>query len=67
MLEILKTGGKRETLAFKVTGDVGVRADLHRKRVVISFVTEDAKVLNLEGDYQTLDRIHQEIVKQLQV
>ena len=61
-----KTGSARETLAFKVTGDVNVRADLRRKRVVISFVTDDAKLLKLEGDYQTLERIHQEIVKQLQ-
>ena len=28
---------------------------LHRKRVVITVVTEDAKVLDLEGDYQTLE------------
>jgi hypothetical protein len=53
-------------MAFKVTGDVKVQADFHRKRVVISFVTDDGRMLNLETDYQTLDRIHQEIVRQLQ-
>ena len=55
----------RSDLAFKVTGKIQVRADLRRKRVVISCVTEDGKSLTLETDYRALDRIHQEIQKQL--
>ena len=53
--------------ALRVTDDVELHADLDRKRVIISFVTEDAQVLSIEADYQTLDRIHQEIVKQLDI
>jgi hypothetical protein len=55
----------RPDLAFKVTGKIQVRADLRRKRVVISCVTQDGRSLQLETDYQALDRLHQEIQKQL--
>lgn len=62
-----RTRAKPGTLTFKVTHDVTVRADLQRNRVVISFVSEDGKVINLETGYQTLERIHQEVTKQLAV
>ena len=51
-------------LVFKITDHLKVRADLQRNRVVISCVTEDGKSLELETNYRTLDRIHQEIQKQ---
>ncbi|MBL6618556.1 MAG: hypothetical protein ISP45_31405 [Reyranella sp.] len=62
-----KSRAKPGTLTFKVTGDVRVRADLQQSRVVISFVSEDGKVINLESGYQTLERIHQEVTKQLAI
>ena len=57
---------EREHLAFKINGDVQIRADWGRQRAIISCVTDDGKALSLETDYQTLDRIHQQIQTQLQ-
>jgi hypothetical protein len=57
----------RPVIVFKIAGEIQVRANLHRKRVVISCVTEDGKSLHLEAEYQALERIHQEIEKQLAV
>ena len=50
-------------LTFKITPKVGVHADLHRKRVVISCETEDGRSIHLEANYQTLEKIHEEIRK----
>ena len=55
----------RPDFTFKVSGEIQIHADLHRKRVVISCVTEHGKSVHLETDYQALDRIHREIQKQL--
>ena len=55
----------RPDFVFKISREIKVRADLGRQRVVISCVTEDGKSLELEADYQALDRIHQEIQKHL--
>ena len=57
----------RPDYVFKITGEIRVRPDLHRGRVVLSCMTEDGKSLYLETDYQALERIHQEIQKQLTV
>jgi len=58
---------KHPDYLFKITGEVEIRPDLHRRRVVLSCCTEDGKSLHLEADYQALERIHQEIQKQLAV
>ena len=52
-------------LRFKITDKVQVHVELDRKRAVISCETQDGKSLNLEASYQTLEKIHQEIQKQL--
>ena len=51
----------------KVTRKVLVRVDLHRKLAVILCKTKDGKSLHLEADYQTLEKIHDEIRKQLEI
>ena len=52
-----------QPLTFKITPKVGVHADYRRKRVVISCETEDGRSIRLEADYQTLEKIHDEIGK----
>jgi len=51
---------------FKITRKVGVHADYDQKRVVISCETKDGKTIHLEADYQTLEKMHDEIRKQLE-
>jgi hypothetical protein len=51
--------------SFKITDKVEIHVDLHRKRAVISCATTDGKSVRLETDYETLDKMHQEIRKQL--
>lgn len=51
---------------FKISDKVRVHVDLERKRAVISCETDDGKSLKLEADYQTINRIHDEICKQTQ-
>ena len=51
---------------FKITQKVGVHADYDQKQVVISFETKDGKTIHLEADYQTLEKMHDEIRKQLE-
>jgi hypothetical protein len=53
-------------LRFKITDKVRIHVDLDRNRAVLSCKTEDGKSLDLEADYQTLDKIHEEIKKQLE-
>jgi hypothetical protein len=55
----------RRDLRFKITDKVQVHLELGRKRAVISCETEDGRSLDLEADYQTLEKIHQEIQKQM--
>ena len=55
----------RPDLRFKITDKVQVRLEVDRNRAVISCETEDGESLDLEADYQTLDKIHQEIQKRL--
>ena len=50
-------------LTLKITSKVGIHADFPRKRVVISCETEDGKSICLEADYQTIEKIHEEIRK----
>lgn len=57
---------RRPDLRFAISGKVWIHVDLERKRVVISCVTKDGKLLDLETDYQTLDQIHREIQKHLE-
>jgi hypothetical protein len=51
--------------SFKIADEVDVRLDLGRKRAVISCTTADGKSLHLETNYETLDKLHREIMKQL--
>jgi hypothetical protein len=53
-------------LKFKITDRVRVHVEPHRKRAVISCETDDGKSLYLNMDYQTIDKIHEEIRKQLE-
>ena len=55
----------RRDLRFKITDKVQANLELSRRRAVISCETENGKSLALEADYETLDKIHQEIQKQL--
>ena len=55
----------RPDFIFEITKKVGVHADYDQKRVVISCKTKDGKSVHLEADYQTLEKIHEEIRKQL--
>ena len=52
-------------LRLKIIDKVRVHSKLGRNRAVISCETEDGKSLDLEADYHTLDKIHQEIRKLL--
>ncbi len=51
---------------FTISDKVKVHVDIARKRAVISCETDDGKSLKLEADYQTINRIHDEIRKQTQ-
>jgi hypothetical protein len=53
-------------LRFVVTRHVGVHADFHRKRAVISCETEDGKSIRLDVDFKTLEKLHKEIQKELE-
>ena len=57
----------RADLTLRIKGQVKVRGDMQRERVVISCVTEEGKSLDLEADYRVLEQIHQEIQKLLNV
>ena len=54
----------KRNLKFKITDDVGINVNPDRERVVISCKTEDGKSLHLEADYQTIDKLHDEIESQ---
>jgi hypothetical protein len=45
---------------------VGIRADFARKRAVISCETKDGKPIHRKADFQKLEKIHDEIRKQLE-
>jgi len=51
--------------SFKIDDKVRVRVDFIRKRAMISWENDDGKSIHLEADYQTIDRIHDELHKQL--
>jgi hypothetical protein len=53
-------------LRLVASGKVGVHADLGRNRVMISCETEDGKSIRLAVDLKTLEKLHQEIQKQLE-
>ena len=50
---------------FVITSKVGVHADFNRKRAVISCETEDGKSIRLDADFQTLEKLHEQIRKLL--
>jgi hypothetical protein len=52
--------------SFTINEKVRVHVDFARKRVMISCETYDGKSLHLETDYQTINRIHDELHKQLE-
>ena len=56
----------RPDFTFKITHKVGVHLDLQRNRAVISCETKDGKLIRLEADQQTLEKIHEEILRQLE-
>jgi len=56
---------RNSDFSFKISDKVKVHIDPGGKRAVISCTTKDGKSLHLETNYETLDKIHQEIRKQL--
>jgi hypothetical protein len=56
----------RPDYRFVITSKVGVDADFHRKRTVISCETEDGKSIRLDVDFQTLESFTEQIRKQLE-
>jgi len=55
-----------QALTFEITDKVGIRSKLARHRAVISCETKDGKSIRLEADFKTLEKIHEEIRKQLE-
>ena len=55
-----------KALTFEITAKVDICADFARKRAVISCETNDGKPLHLKADFQTLEKIHDEIRNQLE-
>ena len=49
---------------FRITDKVRVHVDLDRKGVIL-FETHDGKSVQLEANYQTINKIHDEIKKQM--
>jgi hypothetical protein len=62
-----EAGMRHADHSFRIRADnIEVHTDLQRQCVLICCVTEDGKSVQLEADYQTLDRLHQEIQRQLE-
>jgi DNA topoisomerase IB len=55
-----------QDLTYKITNKVKVHVDFDRASVVISFETDDGKSLHLEAKYKTIDKIREEIDKQME-
>ena len=55
----------RPDFSFSIKNKVRVHIDFARKLAVISCETQDGKSLQLEATYETIDKLHQEIQKQL--
>jgi hypothetical protein len=51
---------------FEIGQKVSVDADFHRHRAVISCETKDGKSIDLDADFTTLEKIHEEIQKRLE-
>ena len=51
---------------FEIARKVSVDADFDRHRAVISCETRDGKSIRLDADFKTLEKIHQEIQKELE-
>ena len=49
-------------LTFKITDKVQIRLDTERNAVIL-FETRDGKSVQLEADYQTINKIHDQIQK----
>ena len=49
-------------LTFKITDKVQIRLDTKRNAVIL-FETRDGKSVQLEADYQTINKIHDQIKK----
>jgi|GEM_PF-2572865 len=47
---------------FKITDKVQIRLDTERNAVIL-FETRDGKSVQLEADYQTINKIHDQIQK----
>ncbi|MGA8696717.1 MAG: hypothetical protein WB689_23350 [Xanthobacteraceae bacterium] len=52
----------RRDLTFKITDKVQIRLDAKRNAVIL-FETRDGKSVQLEADYQTINKIHDQIQK----
>jgi len=56
---------RHSRLNFKLGDKVEVEVDVSRKQVVLHCETEDGRPLDLQCDYAVLERLRQEIRKQL--
>ena len=57
----------RPDFRFKITDDVRLRVDFARKQEVILCETHDGKSVQLEASHDTINKIHDEIRKQMEI
>ena len=53
-------------LSFKITEKVQLQIDFAHKKAVIVCETAEGKALHLEAEYRTINKIHDEIRRQLE-
>jgi len=52
---------------FKITDNVRLHVDFARKHAVILCETNDGKLVQLEASHHTINKIHDEIRKQMEI
>jgi len=48
--------------SFTITDEVHVRVDFQRNRAIVQCKTTDGKLVQLETELNTLDKLHQQII-----
>ena len=57
----------RPDFRFKITDNVRLHVDFARKQAVILCETHDGKLVQLEASHHTINKIHDEIRKQMEI
>jgi len=52
---------------FKITDNVRLHVDFARNKAVILCETQDGKLVQLEASHRTMNKIHDEIRKQMEI